>query len=94
MSEIKFSKNYSDHNVNSGANAGFRFEFNCERCSDAWRTDFVAFRTAQASSWLGRAAGFLGGVIPEVIDHTSPGRSAEPNGKACARLREPGFTFT
>jgi len=56
MSEIKFSKNYSDHSVSAGANAGFQFEFNCERCGDAWRTEFVPYRGGQASSWLGKAA--------------------------------------
>jgi len=65
MSEIKFSKNYSDHSVTSGANAGFQFEFNCERCGDAWRNDFVPYRGGQASSWLGRAAGMFGGLVGE-----------------------------
>jgi hypothetical protein len=81
MSEIKFSKNYSDHSVNSGANAGFQFEFNCERCGDAWRTDFVAYRTGQASSWLGRAAGIIGGVLGEV-DSAAQGLAQAGYGKA------------
>ncbi len=29
MSEIKFSKNFSDHSVHSGTDAGFQFEFYC-----------------------------------------------------------------
>jgi hypothetical protein len=65
MSEIKFSKNFSDHSVHTGANAGFQFEFYCERCNDAWRSEFVPFRGGQASSWLGRAAGMFGGVLGE-----------------------------
>jgi len=65
MSEIKFSKNYSDHSVSAGANAGFQFEFNCERCGDAWRTEFVPYRGGQASSWLGKAAGIFGGLVGE-----------------------------
>jgi hypothetical protein len=56
MSEIKFSKNFSDHSVHSGTDAGFQFEFYCERCNDAWRSEFSPFRGGQASSWLGRAA--------------------------------------
>lgn len=65
MSEIKFSKNFSDHSVQSGTDAGFQFEFYCERCNDAWRSEFSPFRGGQASSWLGKAAGFLGGVMGE-----------------------------
>jgi hypothetical protein len=65
MSEIKFSKNYSDHSVTSGPNSGFQFEFNCERCGDAWRTDFVPYRGGQASSWIGKAAGIFGGLVGE-----------------------------
>ena len=63
MSEIKFSKNFSDQSVRSGANAGFQFEFYCERCGDKWLSEFVPFRGGQASSWLGRAAGMFGGVL-------------------------------
>lgn len=63
MSEIKFSRNYSDHSIQNGANAGFQFEFQCERCSDAWRSEFSPYRGAQASDWLGRAAGLFGGLL-------------------------------
>ena len=63
MSEIKFSKNFSDHSVHSGTDAGFQFEFYCERCNDAWRSEFSPFRGGQASSWLGRAAG-----LPDRLD--------------------------
>ncbi|HAO78537.1 MAG TPA: hypothetical protein DCQ92_06080 [Verrucomicrobia subdivision 3 bacterium] len=65
MSEIKFSKNFTDHSVQSGANAGFQFEFNCERCGDAWRAEFVPYRGGQTSSWLGKAAGMFGGIVGE-----------------------------
>jgi membrane protease subunit (stomatin/prohibitin family) len=82
VSEIKFSKNYSDHSVNSGANAGFQFEFNCERCGDAWRTDFVAFRSGQASSWLGRAAGFFGGRVLSEVESAAQGLAQAGYGKA------------
>jgi hypothetical protein len=63
MTEIKFSDNYSDLSQQSGVNAGFQFEFSCERCNDTWRTDFVSFRSGQASGWLGKAAGFFGGAM-------------------------------
>src|SRR5580698_5927149 len=65
MSEIKFSKNYSDHSVSAGSNAGFQFEFNCERCNDAWRSEFAPYRGGQASSWFGKAAGMFGGLMSE-----------------------------
>ena len=63
MAEIKFSDNYSDLSKQSGVNAGFQFEFYCERCNDTWRTDFVPFRSGQASGWLGKAAGLFGGAL-------------------------------
>ena len=63
MGELKFSDNYSDMSVQHGVNAGFQFEFHCERCNDTWRTDFVPYRSGQASGWLGKAAGMLGGVF-------------------------------
>lgn len=63
MSEIKFSKNYSDHSVSQGVDAGFQFEFYCERCSDTWRSAFEPYRSGQASGWIGKAAGYFGGVL-------------------------------
>jgi hypothetical protein len=63
MSEIKFSKNFSDQSVRSGANAGFQFEFYCERCADKWRTEFAPYVGGQASSWMARAAGMFGGLL-------------------------------
>jgi hypothetical protein len=65
MSEIHFSKNFGDLSVQSGPNAGFQFEFYCERCGDAWRGEFVPFRSGQASSWLSRASGMFGGLVGE-----------------------------
>jgi hypothetical protein len=66
MAEIEFSKNFSDHSVSHGVDAGFQFDFFCERCSDTWRSAFVPYRSGQASGWLGKAAGFLGGVAGSV----------------------------
>jgi hypothetical protein len=63
MGEIKFGDNYNDLSKESGVNAGFQFEFSCERCNDTWRSDFVPFRSGQASGWLGKAGGLLGGVL-------------------------------
>jgi hypothetical protein len=63
MGEIKFSDNYSDLSVQHGVNAGFQFEFHCERCNDTWRTGFVPYRSGQASGWVGKAAGLFGGIL-------------------------------
>ena len=35
MSEIQFADNFSDKSIHSGPNAGFQFDFHCERCHDA-----------------------------------------------------------
>ncbi|MDO8963396.1 MAG: zinc ribbon domain-containing protein [Coriobacteriia bacterium] len=63
MSEMQFSKNFGDLSIQSGARAGFQFEFYCERCQDTWRSSFSPFLAAQGADWLNRASGFLGGVI-------------------------------
>ena len=66
MSEIKFSKNFKDLSISSGLNAGFQFEFYCERCTDAWRGEFVPYRSGQASSWLHKASELASGVLGRV----------------------------
>ena len=63
MGEMKFSRNYHDRSISHGTGAGFQFEFYCERCNDTWRSTFVPYRSAQASEWIGKVAGFLGGVF-------------------------------
>ncbi len=66
MSEIQFAKNYNDHCKSQGVDAGFQFEFYCERCSDTWRSAFVPYRSGQASGWLGKATGMFGGALGSV----------------------------
>ena len=68
MAEMHFSDNFNDLSVRSGANAGFQFEFFCERCHDAFRSEFVSYRSARASGWLGKAAGMFGGVLGGVSE--------------------------
>jgi hypothetical protein len=63
MKELKFSDNYNDLSEQTGVRAGFQFEFYCERCNDTWRTEFVPFRSGQASGWLSKASSLFGGVI-------------------------------
>lgn len=59
----KFSNNYSDLSNSSGLDAGFQFEFYCQRCSDRWRTTFKPYRSAQASGWLSKGASIFGGLL-------------------------------
>lgn len=66
MGEIKFGNNFSDLSRESGVDAGFQFDFHCDRCNDTWRSEFVAFRSGQASGWLSKASGIFGGVLGNV----------------------------
>lgn len=63
MAEIKFADNYQDLSQQDGVDAGFQFEFYCERCNDRWRTRFRPYRSGQASGWVSKAAGMFGGVL-------------------------------
>jgi hypothetical protein len=63
MGELSFSKNYNDLSQQHGVSAGFQFDFSCERCGDTWRSEFVPYRSGQASGWLSKAAGMFGGVL-------------------------------
>jgi hypothetical protein len=66
MSELQFSNNYRDLSNRTGVNAGFQFEFYCERCADAFRSEFVSYQSERASTWLHKAAGIFGGVLGNV----------------------------
>jgi membrane protease subunit (stomatin/prohibitin family) len=66
LGEIQFSDNHTDRSVSSGVNAGFQFDFHCERCNDTWRSPWVAYTRGQASGWLSRASGLLGGMLGNV----------------------------
>lgn len=71
MGEMKFGDNYADLCRESGVNAGFQFEFYCERCSDTWRSGFVPYKSGRASGWLQRTSGLLGGLagtVSEAVD--------------------------
>lgn len=59
MSEISFGDNYSDISESTG----FQFEFYCEQCRDAWRTEFKRYAAGTASSFLGSAGSLLGGFL-------------------------------
>ena len=59
MNQKGFANNYSDLSDGSG----FQFEFYCERCHDAWRTDYDRYAAGTASSILDTASSFLGGFL-------------------------------
>ncbi len=59
MAEISFSDNYSDLSEREG----FQFEFYCERCGDAWRSEFKRYAAGTAGSILDTASSLLGGLL-------------------------------
>jgi hypothetical protein len=59
LSEIAFSDNYSEVSDNSG----FQFEFYCEHCRDAWRTEYKRYLAGTASGILDTASSLLGGLF-------------------------------
>lgn len=61
--ETKFASNVSDLSNATGVDAGFQFEFYCERCRDRWRTAFKPYRSAQAGGWLQKGASLFGGIL-------------------------------
>ena len=51
-----FSNDYHDMSVEWGQDAGFQFEFYCQRCRDTWRSAFDPYRAARAAGWIRRAS--------------------------------------
>lgn len=68
VGDFKFTDNYSDLSEESGARAGFQFEFFCERCNDTWRSEFQPFKQGQAAEWAGRASNMFGGLLGGAAD--------------------------
>ena len=63
MSDMQFANNYRDLSNSTGVDAGFQFEFYCQRCSDRWRTHYKPYRSGQASGWLQKGASMFGGML-------------------------------
>lgn len=82
MGEIRFADNYNDLSEETGVRAGFQFEFFCERCGDTWRSCFVSYRAGQASGWLSRAAGVIGGMMGSTAANAVEGLAQSGYGKA------------
>ncbi len=64
MALIKFTRNHSDHSTD----AGFQFEFFCDRCGTGYKSKFEGSATSAASSALDAAANIFGGVFGGAAD--------------------------
>jgi membrane protease subunit (stomatin/prohibitin family) len=70
--KIEFVSNYSDLSTDKG----FQFEFNCDRCSNGFRTQFRPWTVGSVSSVLDAAGSLLGGVFNTAADVGERVRSA------------------
>jgi hypothetical protein len=61
-----FSQNHRDLSVQYGDDAGFDFEFYCERCGDTWRSGYEKYGLGRATGWLRRAGNMAGGVAGNI----------------------------
>jgi hypothetical protein len=57
-----FSNNHRDMSINYGSDAGFEFEFYCNRCLDTWRSGFEPYRAARAAGWIRKASNMAQGA--------------------------------
>lgn len=70
--QAEFMGNYSDLSTDRG----FQFEFNCDRCSHAYRTRYKAWTVGSVSSLLDAAGSLLGGMFASAPDVGEQARSA------------------
>ncbi len=62
--------NYRDlSTADTAFNAGFQFEFYCDRCNETWRSPFTPYRTGQIAGLLSRFTYLL-------FDHRGAGRAS------------------
>lgn len=61
-----FSNNHRDMSVQDGNDAGFEFEFYCNKCSDTWRSVFEPYKAARAASWIRKASNMATGAASSV----------------------------
>ena len=62
MTETAFSDNYNDLSTN----LGFQFEFYCERCHDAFRSEFAYHKLGVAAKLLSILSSFTGGILSSI----------------------------
>lgn len=64
--DMWFSQNNRDLSNQYGDDAGFEFEFYCQRCGDTWRSGFENYSLGRASGWLRRASNMASNVVSNV----------------------------
>lgn len=84
MSEIQISDNYNDLSTDSG----FQFEFHCEHCGEAWRSEFDRYAAGTADGLLGAAEGLFGGIFGSARNALSHVRNAGWSKARDTALRE------
>jgi membrane protease subunit (stomatin/prohibitin family) len=70
--QTEFVGSYSDLSTDRG----FQFEFNCDRCSHAYRTRYKPWTVGSVSSVLDAAGSLLGGMFGSATDLGARARSA------------------
>lgn len=64
--QLWFTQNSRDLSNAYGDDAGFEFEFYCQRCGDTWRSGFENYTLGRASGWLRRASSMASNVTSNV----------------------------
>jgi len=59
MALIQFTRNYNDQSTD----AGFQFEFHCDRCGNGYQTHFESSTTGTITSALDVASSLFGGIL-------------------------------
>ncbi len=72
VEKLEFVRNYND----LSNDRGFQFEFHCDRCGTAWRTEFKSSVTGAISGVLGAAGSLFGGFFSTAADVGERMRSA------------------
>jgi len=72
MSLIQFTRNYRDDSTD----AGFQFEFYCDRCGNGFQTPFQASATGAISNALDAASSLFGGILGNAANAAHSVRSA------------------
>jgi len=70
--KMEFTSNYQDLSTEQG----FQFEFNCDRCSTGYRTQFQASGIGMVSGALDTASSLFGGIFGQAADVGERMRSA------------------
>lgn len=64
MSNIAFTRNYTDHSNQQG----YQFEFHCDKCGSGFRSSYAASTLGMASGFLRAAGDMFGGVLGQAAN--------------------------